>query len=128
MTEKPAKPFRQGMTLQPGERAYIDIPISFKGKGGFTIKIDGGNLNVEDISAQTYGKYQYCTKARDGMWYADSDFTLGSGCGKPKRGALPCPEQDTPELTKRARKMHEESARKLTESIMPTRKPWWRFW
>ncbi len=40
-----------------------------------------------DISAETLGKYQYCTMYQD-RWYADSDFPL-DGTGMPKNGAIP---------------------------------------
>jgi len=129
MTEKPSKPFQQGMTLMPGESAHVDIPLPPELAKQLAEHVQsGGGINFVDISAQTYGKYQFCTKAKDGMWYADDDFTGGAGCGKPKRGALPSPSQDTPELTARAREMHTDTARDLTETAMRSRKPWWRFW
>jgi hypothetical protein len=83
-----------------------------------------------DISAQTYGKYQHCTKAKDGMYYADADFELGSGWRKPRPGALPSPSQSTPELTLKARALHEAAARKSVERALaaarPKRPSWWR--
>jgi len=118
------------MTLMPGESTYVTIPIPLPPEIAEQIRKGHIKMTVSDISAQVYGKYQYCTKAKDGMWYADDDFTRGDGFGKPKRGALPNPQQDTPELTERARKIHEDSAKRLTESILPSArsKPWWRFW
>ena len=61
-----------------------------------------------DISAEVYGKYQFCTQNKaDGLFYADSDMVLG----RPRKGALPSPHmQDTPELTAKARAMHEAAA------------------
>lgn len=44
-------------------------------------------LEMVDISYETFGKYQYCTMY-EGRWYADSDFVNG----KPKKGAIPSPE------------------------------------
>lgn len=37
----------------------------------------------EDISAQVFGKYQYCT-GHDGHWYSDSDMRFG----EPNEGAV----------------------------------------
>jgi hypothetical protein len=53
----------------------------------------------KDISAQTFGKYQNCSMAADGMWYADCDFTWRGL----KPGALPSPfGQRTLELNQKA--------------------------
>lgn len=79
-------------------------------------------IRLVDVSAQAFGKYQFCTKGRDGLWYADEDFTFGSGVGKPKPGALPAPHQDTPELTAKARAMHEAAAAQRP----PDKTPFWR--
>jgi hypothetical protein len=72
------------------------------------------HFTMRDISAQTYGKYQFCTLHKDGLWYADIDFDRG----KPKRGALPCPDQDTPALTERARAMHAQAAAKMIAEVL----------
>lgn len=85
-------------------------------------------FEMKDISSQTYGKYQFCTKAKDGMWYADSDFEHPGGFGNPMRGALPAPHQDTPELIAKAKAMHEASARRAVSSVLggrqrPARQP-----
>ena len=78
-----------------------DKPIEFK---------------LVDVSAQTYGKYQYTTLWKgDGLWYADSDFTAGGGVGEPKKNALPDPRhQDTPALLTKAKSMHEVAAKDAT--------------
>ncbi|MDB5620859.1 hypothetical protein [Tardiphaga sp.] len=83
-------------------------------------------IEMDDTSAQVFGKYQYCTKAKDGMWYADSDFGSGDGCGPLKRGALPSPRQDTSELTARAKAIHKASARKATTSVLNWAGSWSR--
>lgn len=73
----------------------------------------------EDISSEVYGKYQYCTQWKgDGMFYADCDFESAGGFGKPKRGALPAPTQGTPELTAKARQIHEDSAREAANAAI----------
>ncbi len=99
-------PFRQGMTLMPGQSAHvsINIPIS----DDIANHLEGRHFHLEDMSAQAFGKYQYCTQNKaDGMWYSDDDFGSGGGCGPLRKGALPAPRQDTPELTARAKAMHE---------------------
>lgn len=45
-----------------------------------------------DISSDVFGKYRFCT-GYAGVMYADSDFTAGAGCGKPRKGAIPAPGQ-----------------------------------
>lgn len=76
-----------------------------------------GEIGFVDISAQVFGKYQYCTQWKgDGMWYADCDFEHPGGFGKPKPGALPSPRQDTPELTAKAKHMHECAAKTALKS------------
>lgn len=72
---------------------------------------------LRDISHEVYGKYQNCTMY-NGLWYADSDFSGGFGCGKPVSGALPSPHQDTPEKRDLVAKMHEDAAGKLYNSSM----------
>lgn len=69
-----------------------------------------------DLSAGVFGKYQYCSKGpnTDGLWYADADLGLD---GRPRRGALPNPRQDTAEDVARATAMHEASAKALMDSI-----------
>lgn len=88
------------------------------------------NIQVKDISYQVFGKYQYCTQAKDGMFYADSDFDLGFGVGKPKKGSLPSPQQSTAELTEKARAMHEAAAQRVIEDTLPdaTPSPRQSFW
>lgn len=81
-------------------------------------------IEVQDISHLVLGKYQYCTMARNGMWYADSDFQFGGGGGEVKKGALPSPRQDTPELCALAKRMHEMAAAKTFSDAMPKRS-WW---
>jgi hypothetical protein len=66
------------------------------------------NFEMRDMSWETFGKYQFGTKHDDGLWYADSDFVLG----KPKKGSLPSPWQDTPEQIALAKRMHEAAALK----------------
>lgn len=73
---------------------------------------------MRDLSYEVYGKYQFCTMAEDGMWYADVDFEHPGGFGKPKKGALPSPRQDTPELTARAKALHEASARSAVNNVL----------
>lgn len=46
-------------------------------------------MNARDISAEVFGKYQFC-KLWEGRWYADCDFDL---TGRPKLGAEPKPER-----------------------------------
>lgn len=41
----------------------------------------------KDVSAEVFGKYQYCTEV-DGKYYSDSDF---NSFGRLKRGSLPSP-------------------------------------
>lgn len=82
---------------------------------------DEPKIRFEDISAQVFGKYQFCTKAKDGMWYSDQDFEFGAGCGPLKKGALPSPRQNTPELTAKARRMHEEAANRAVKNALRTK-------
>lgn len=68
-------------------------------------------IKGEDISAQVFGKYQYCTRWKvDGMLYADSDFPRGGFGEAPRKGALPSLRQNTPELCAKAAKMHADAA------------------
>ncbi len=71
-------------------------------------------LKFVDVSAQYFGKYQHCTLATDGMWYADSDM-IGS---RPKRGALPSPRQDTPAARQRALELHECAAKAAADRAL----------
>lgn len=48
------------------------------------------NIQMQDISRETFGKYQYGTM-HWGLWYSDEDFMLGDGCGPLKWGAIPDP-------------------------------------
>ena len=50
-------------------------------------------VEMRDISAEVFGKYQFCTKGPDGKWYSDQDFEYGNGCGEPKEGAIPSPRE-----------------------------------
>ncbi len=74
-------------------------------------------FEMTDISAEVFGKYQCCTMGPDGLWYADGDFPLRNG-GKPARGALPSPHQDTPEQTAVARDAHRKAADGLLGSVL----------
>lgn len=47
----------------------------------------------EDISAQVFGRYQFCTLAEDGKWYADCDLVFRRGKYYPVKGAVPSPHQ-----------------------------------
>jgi hypothetical protein len=49
--------------------------------------IPASELKLADITQQTLGKYQYCT-SHEGKMYADQDFDLGPGMGKPKPGSI----------------------------------------
>jgi len=120
---KSSRPYVPGMTLMPGESAYIDIPIPPEIADAMR---KGGTVRITDISAETYGKYQHCTMADDGMFYADSDLQWHFGRYSPKPGALPSPHgQNTPELTAHAHQMHEDAARRLTEiALVRPRKSW----
>lgn len=74
-------------------------------------------LHFRDISAEKFGKYQFCTtNKRDGLAYADCDFRIGGGL---KKGALPSPMQDTEEKRERAKQMREKAAQKSSM---------WFFW
>lgn len=66
-------------------------------------------LQMKDISQETYGKYQYCTGGKDGLMYSDDDFEYGAGCGDLKKGALPSPWQSTPELTAKAKVIRDKA-------------------
>ncbi len=90
-------PFQPGMTLNPGQS--VTIPVTLVEEQ----VIDGGGTafdwSVTDISGIVYDRYQHCTKDKEtGLWYSDADIAW-SGV---KPNALPCPQQDTPELTQRA--------------------------
>ncbi len=101
-------PYKPGMTLLPGQSVIIPIPFPFSLQPGMS-------FTMKDISAETYGKYQHCTLAKDGMFYADEDFI---GWGRVKKNALPAPHQDTPELTAKAQAMHEKAAAKTTSDAL----------
>jgi hypothetical protein len=130
-------PYRPGMTLMPGQSTVVSVPIpeevarriaagdsvvanvQSQDEGGDRRQMVGLGANFVDISAQAFGKYQFCTlNKKDGMWYADADFGSGGGCGPLRAGALPSPRQDTSELTARARAMHEEAAKKITRDAL----------
>lgn len=76
-------------------------------------------LRMVNISSSVFGKYQYCTKASNGLWYADSDMAGR----KAKRGALPSPSQDTEEKTIYAKNLHRKSAERATRKALGT--PTW---
>jgi len=103
------------MIIPHGGKVTINIPIKVTDEHGNPVPIQ--NMSFKDISAETYGKYQHCTMGPDGLFYADSDFTGGAGFGRVKRGALPAPNQDTPEKTAQAMAMHEAAAQRLVHSI-----------
>lgn len=93
----------------------------------------GDNLRFEmvDVSYEYYGKYQHCSKAKDGMWYADCDFGIGAGCGELRKDALPSLSQDTPELISKAKQMHEAAAQRIVQAALvqpQSKRSWWRFW
>jgi hypothetical protein len=64
------------------------------------------HVQMQDISYQVFGKYVHCTM-HDGLWWSDDDFGHGYGVGELNKGAIPCPRQDTPELTERAKSITE---------------------
>lgn len=77
---------------------------------------NGQRIPFTDMSAEVFGKYQRCTMNKaDGLWYSDDDFQPP---GPPRKGALPSPRQDTPELTALARKMHEDAANALVAGVL----------
>ena len=73
------------------------------------------NVKFKDISAQVYGKYQHCTQDnKSGLWFADVDMIYGH----PKKGALPSPRQDTPELRALSQAMHQKDANQKAQELM----------
>lgn len=74
-----------GTRFGPDENAPIGFIGSFSGYQPTTDQ--DCMIKLIDISHQTYGKYQYCTKYKD-YWYADRDFDR---YGIPKNGAIPSP-------------------------------------
>lgn len=81
-------------------------------------------MAMRDISAETFGKYQYCTKNKeDGLFYADSDF----GWDGLKPGALPAPNQHDPEKTARAQKIIQAHAAKITKRVLRSHTLFGRF-
>lgn len=88
--------FEQGMTLMPGQSTEVEVTILeeeiVEGSGGL-------RLQGRDISYEVFGRYTECTLDKaSGLWYADVDVAW-SGV---RPGALPNPQQDTPELTQKA--------------------------
>lgn len=73
-------------------------------------------IKFTDLSYQTFGKYQFCTMdEKTGLWFADCDFELGGGL---KKGALPSPRQDTPQLKEKAKELHEAAALKMANDAL----------
>ena len=50
-------------------------------------EIPADRLVLKDMS-HLLGKYQCCTSADDGRFYADADFDRGWGVGKPRPGSI----------------------------------------
>jgi hypothetical protein len=74
------------MTLMPGESTTISIPVQLPDG----VKLPEGGIQMQDISRQVYGKYQFGTM-HWGLWYSDEDFMGGGGCGFLKWGSIPAP-------------------------------------
>lgn len=64
------------------------------------------DIKAVDISRETYGKYQFCTKV-DGLWYSDDDFEYGGGCGDLRRGSMPSPWQGSSEKNALAKEVRD---------------------
>ena len=64
---------------------------------------------------ESLGKYADCfMDRRSGLWYASIDADRSDPFRpKPRRGALPRPEQDTPSLTAQVYGIHQRAARNL---------------
>ena len=67
------------------------------------------------IAPEELGRYADCfMDRRTGLWYASIDADHADPFRpRPRRGALPRPEQDTPSLTARVYAIHQRSARRL---------------
>ena len=65
----------------------------------------------QDITGLS-GKYQHCSRAQNGLLYANCDFPFGED---PDAYALPSPQQRTPEKTAYARHLHVEAAQAKME-------------
>lgn len=96
-TDHEVVPFEQGMTLMPGQSTVVEVTLVdeeiVEGSGGF---------RMQDISGEVYGRYQHCTLDKTtGLWFADVDMAWSG----PRPGAMPKPQQDTPELTRKAMAM-----------------------
>lgn len=77
-------------------------------------------MKIEDVSAEVFGKYQFCTTAKDGLQYSDNDFIYPDGVRQLKPGALPSPWQSTPALMVKAREMHEAAAKDAADKALRT--------
>ena len=102
--------------LTPGSGHGMPFAASARGANGAA-----GAMPVAfvDMSSQVYGKYQHTTQNKaDGLFYADSDFANGFGGGPLRPGALPDPQQSTPEATARAKLMHEASANRAAAGAL----------
>lgn len=64
---------------------------------------------------EALGKYADCfMDRRTGLWYASTDADHSDPFRpRPRRGALPRPEQDTPAMTARVYGLHQRAARSL---------------
>lgn len=92
-------PFEQGMTLLPGQSTSITIPVTILDDELVEGEPEGMVLRGRDITHEVYDRYAEMTlDQKSGLWYSDVDCTW-SGI---RPGALPCPKQDTPELTAKA--------------------------
>jgi hypothetical protein len=92
-------PFEDGMTLMPGQTAEINVNVTILTEEIIEDDDDGIQLQGHDISYAMFGRYTNCTLDKaSGLWYADADIAW-SGV---RPGAMPSPEQDTPELTRKA--------------------------
>lgn len=90
-------PFEQGMTLLPGQSTRVTIPVTILDEDVVDSDEEKLVLHGHDITHEVYDRYAECTLDKaSGLWYSDVDTTW-SGI---RPGALPCPRQDTPELTK----------------------------
>ncbi len=67
------------------------------------------------IAPEALGKYADCfMDRRTGLWYASIDADRSDPFRpRPRRGALPRPEQDTPAMTARVYGIHQRAARSL---------------
>lgn len=67
------------------------------------------------IAPEALGRYADCfMDRRTGLWYASVDADRSDPFRpRPRRGALPRPEQDTPSLTAQVYAIHQRAARQL---------------